>query len=167
MKQVPELQVRRARPSDAERIAAFINQARSAGNSVTPQEVKERFGIVGFLLAERKGELVGILGWLVENLVARVTDFFVWPAGERLVAGHAMISSMERAALELQCEASVIFLPRHPSSELLAFWNAFGYRMENVSALPKAWREAAREIRSLEEQVVVKQLRQNLIHQPL
>ncbi len=167
MEQVSEIQVRRARPSDAERIAFFVNNARPFERLVAPGEVRDRFGVVGFLLAERDEDIVGLLGWQAENLVARITDFLIWPAVERLVAGRAMISVMESAARELQCEASILFLPRDCSAELLAFWETFGYKYQEVAALPKAWREAAREVRSVEEQIVMKQLREDLISRPL
>jgi hypothetical protein len=78
-----------------------------------------------------------------------------------------LIPAMESAGRELQCEASVLYLPRNSPPELLAFWEAFGYRTEEVAALPRAWREAAREVRSVEEQIVMKQLREDLVRRPL
>jgi len=167
VEQVSGIRVRRARPSDADRIAAFIQRARPHGRPIPPEKVQDRFGTAGFLLAERDGELVGLLGWQVENLVARVTDFLVWPAAERLVAGRALIAEMEEAAQELQCEAIILFLPRNCPPEVLAFWGAFGYEPREVAGLPKAWREAAGEVRSVEEQIVLKQLREGLIRRPL
>ena len=167
MEKDPEIRVRRARPSDADRIAEFINRAQAGAISVAAGDVRERFGVIGFMLTERDGEIIGLLGWRVENLVARVTDFLVWPAVERLVAGRAMVSEMEQAGRELQCEAALLYLPRHVPTQLLAFWEAFGYQVKKVESLPKAWREAAQEVRSLGERVVVKQIREDMISSPL
>ena len=82
MEQVPEIQVRRARPSDAERIAAFVNRARPQGPPIAREAVVGRLGAVGFLVAEsdvEDGEVVGLMGWQVENLIARVADFLIFP----------------------------------------------------------------------------------------
>ncbi|MGD1993932.1 MAG: GNAT family N-acetyltransferase [Anaerolineae bacterium] len=167
MEENPEIRVRRARPSDADCIAEFINRAQGKAISVSAGDVRGRFGVIGFLLTERDGEIVGFLGWRVENLVARVTDFLVWPAKERLVAGRAMVNEMEQAARELQCEVALLYLPREVTPQLLAYWEAFGYESKKVESLPKAWREAAQEVRSLSEWVVVKQIREDMISRPL
>ncbi len=167
MESVPGVRIRRARPSDAERIAAFLNRARPGRKPVTPEEVRERFGVVGFFIAEQDGEITGLLGWLVENLVARVTDFLIWPAERRLTVGRALIGAMEEAARELQCEAALLFLPRNAPAELIAYWEAFGYRPVEVARLPKAWREAAQETRSVDEQIILKPLREDLVRHPL
>lgn len=167
MEQLRQVTVRRARPSDAERIAAFVNRAQPRGREVGVEAVLGRFGAVGFLLAEREGVLVGLMGWQVENLVARVTDFLILPASERLVVGRVLVEAMEQAARDLQCEVAVLFVPERSPPGLTAFWEAFGYRSQEVAALPKVWREATQEAHSVGESVLLKQLREGLVRHPL
>ncbi len=167
MGQVPEITVRRARPSDAERIAAFVNRARPQGKRVTREAVVARLGKVGFLIAEADGEIVGLLGWQVENLIARVADFMISPNRYRVTAGHALLTTMEQAAHELQAEAAILFVPADIPREVLAFWEAFGYGFREVASLPRAWREAAREAYPAGEWVVLKQLRQDRVLRPM
>ncbi|HIQ02711.1 MAG TPA: GNAT family N-acetyltransferase [Anaerolineales bacterium] len=167
MDQLPEIKVRRARPSDAERIAMFVNRTRPPGQEITPEEVLSRFGMAGFLLAEAGGEMVGLLGWQAENLVARVTDFLILPARFRLTAGRELLTAMEEAARELQCEAAILFVPSNTSLEVLSFWEAFGYSFREVAALPRAWREAAREANPSGDWVVLKQLREDRVMRPM
>lgn len=162
----PEIRVRRARPSDAERIAAFVSQRRPQA-PITPDQVRERLGTVGFLMAEMDGELVGLLGWQVENLVVRVTDFLIFPARLSLVAGRALLSAMEAAANELMCEAVILVTPRTTPPEVLQFWEAFGYHARDIAGLPRAWREAAREANPLSDQIMLKQLRTERILHPI
>ncbi len=166
MGESPEIRVRRARPSDAERIAAFVSRVRP-NKPVTAPEVLERFGTVGFLLAEADGELVGLLGWQVENLVVRVTDFLISPARLSLPAGRALLASMEEAASELLCEAAILVIPRNTPPEVLQFWEVFGYHSHEIAGLPKAWREAAREANPASDRIVLKQLRQERILYPI
>ena len=180
MAQELETRVRRARVSDAGKIAAFVNLARAGRVEVDQRAIIERFGNVGFLLAERGGHLVGMLGWQVENLVVRVTDLLVWvysptlrvysptPSSERVVVGRALFAEMERTATELQCEAALLFL-RYPSSPQAAeFCKMLEYEPRIVASLPKMWQEAAYEARiSDDESVWIKQLRADRVVQPV
>lgn len=161
-----QVRVRRARPADAERIAAFVNRGHPP-RIVTSSDVLQRFGTVGFLLAEMEGEIVGLLGWQVENLVVRVTDFLIFPAHLNLLVGRALLSAMEEAAQELMCEAVILIIPASAPSEVLQFWAAFGYQPRDIASLPRAWREAAREASPLQDQVVLKQLRTDRVLRPI
>ncbi len=167
MAQVAEIRVRRARPSDAEQIAAFVNQVRPQGPAVTREAVLQRLGVVGFLIAEVEQEIVGLLGWQVENLVVRVADFLIYPHRYRVSAGRALLNEMEKAAQELQAEAAILFMPANTPQEVIEFWEAFGYGFREVASLPKAWREAAREANPAAEWVVLKQLRADRVVRPL
>ena len=75
MTQQQEIAIRRAKPSDTAKIVAFVNNAWASERRINDISVIERFGNVGFLVAERDDAIVGLLGWQAENLVVRVTDF--------------------------------------------------------------------------------------------
>lgn len=163
-----EITVRRAKPSDATRIAKFVNQSTKGQRSIDEMAVIERFGNVGLMVAELTGNLVGILGWRAENLVVRVTDFLIRPIPESLEVGRALLSEMEEAAAELQCEVVLLFLPRPYPPQLVSFCGELGYRPEVVAGLPSAWQEAAREARlGDDEAVLAKQLRSGRVLRPL
>lgn len=166
MTESSQIRIRRARPADAERIATFVNRGRPP-KPVTPSDVLQRFGAIGFLLAEMEGEMVGLIGWQVENLVARVTDFLVFPARLSLSVGQALLKAMEEAAQELMCEAAILILPANAPPEVLQFWEVFGYQPRDIASLPRAWREAAREANPLQDQVVLKQLRTDRVLRPI
>lgn len=166
MEESTQIRIRRARPADAERIAAFVNRGRPH-KPVTTSDVLQRFGTVGFLLAEAKGEIVGLLGWQVENLVVRVTDFLIFPARLSLPVGRELLKAMEEAAQELMCEAAILIIPASAPPEVLQFWETFGYQPRDIASLPRAWREAAREANPLHDQVVLKQLRADRVLRPI
>ncbi|MDY6877911.1 MAG: hypothetical protein SWK90_17140 [Chloroflexota bacterium] len=163
-----EITVHRAKINDAGKIAAFINRARSGQPEINEQAVIVRFRNVGFLLAEQDGNLVGMLGWRIENLIVQVSDFMVWPAQDRFAVGQALFSEMERAATELQCEVALLSLPGPRPPDLIKFCETFGYVLKTVTNLPKAWREAAHEARiGDDESILMKQLRSNHVRRPL
>jgi N-acetylglutamate synthase-like GNAT family acetyltransferase len=162
------IRVRRARPSDAERIAAFVNKTRPQSRGVAPENVLEHFGKAGLLLAENGDQMVGLLGWRAENLIARITDFLIYPARFREEAGQALLASMEQAAHELQCEATVLLITTRVTSQLVSFWEKFGFTLREVANLPRPWQEVAREIGlDMEDQMLIKQLRQDRVVRPL
>ena len=168
MAQELKITVRRARARDAEMIAVFINRAQAGQVTVDRVGVIQRLGSVGFLLAERHGDLLGLLGWQAENLIARVTDFLVWPTSERIAVSRMLLAEMEQAAGELQCEAVVLFVPHAEQARTVEFWNAFGYEPRAAADLPKVWQEAAREAPAGDVgTVLVKQLRDRRVVRPL
>jgi dephospho-CoA kinase len=162
-----EIRIKKARLGDAEAIAGFINKSRTAGTKITPDEVVERFSDVGFLLTKFRGQIVGLLGWQVENLVARVTDFLIAPAIDRVIAGRALIEAMEEEAKMLQAEVAMLFLPSNPPTDLIEFWELFDYERRTIKSLNRNWRDVAREWNPQAEEVMLKTLRTGLIHRPM
>ncbi|NMC01445.1 MAG: hypothetical protein GYA30_03620 [Chloroflexi bacterium] len=119
------------------------------------------------MLAELDGEIVGMLGWQVENLIVRITDFLITPAMDRVIAGRALIESMEEEAKVLQAEVAMLFLPPRPSSDLIDFWELFGYTERPFDSLPKQWRQAAAEWNPNAANVMIKMLREDMVRRPI
>jgi dephospho-CoA kinase len=138
-----EMTIERGRPSHSVEIAALISRLAGDGHTRTGSDIMAAFGEKAFLLLKQNGRLAGVIGWQVENLVARTTDVFVDPSiplGDSL---PALLTEMERASRELQCEASLLFikpeLARH--EDLL---KKLGYERRTAQSLSvQAWQEAA------------------------
>ena len=161
-----DIDVRRANLADAQVIADFVNNSRS-GIPVTRHNVVERFSQVGFMIANKQDKVVGLLGWQVENLVIRVTDFLTGSAVDRVTAGRALVDAMEVQGAELLAEAAMLFLPTNPSESLVRYWEGFDYAYQNVQDLHRAWREAVSEWNTGADGVMVKRLRENLTNRPM
>ena len=166
-----EFRFRRARLSDAASIAQFVNTAQSGRPSapeVTRSIVVERFGQIGFVVAEHTGEFVGLLGWQVENLVVRVTDYLVAPSvADPMAVARALVSNMEAAALDLRAEVVLLFLPADPRPQLVAFWDGLGYEFACVDDLHTACREAIAEVGLDAQNVMSKFLREDAVQRPM
>jgi len=168
MAQEPDITVRRVKGSDAESVAAFVNRALTGQMAIDRLAVVERLGNVGLLVAEQGGDLVGMIGWQAENLVARVTDFLIGPVSERVAVGRALFERVERAAGELQCEAVLLFMPFPTSPEMAGFCQVLGYEPRLVADLPRVWQEVARETQTGQDGTVwMKQLRARRVVRPL
>jgi len=163
----PDVRIRRTRLADVEEIARFINKAKPGKKRVDSTMIIDRFSEVGFLIAEHDEQTVGLLGWQIENLIVRVTDFLIAPAIDRVIAGRALIETMEEEAHKLQAEAAILFLPRNPSDGLISFWELFDYERRPVSELTKNWQEVAEEWNPRSTEVMIKQLRKGLTYKPL
>lgn len=161
--------VHRARVSDADRVADFVNQAHAGRLEIDDQTVIRRLVEVGFLLAERDGDIVGLLGWRAENLIVRVTDLLVWPASERDTVSGALLGEMERLAMELRCEMALLTLLQSSASSpsLIEFYGTLGYTPRFVASMPRAWAEVAREIKDNNEMALIKQLSEDRVSRPL
>ena len=120
------------------------------------------------LLLEGEERLVGLLGWKVENLVARVVDMYVLdeiPPEEGLKKALAYV---ERNAQELQCEVMLVFVPPALYHRTQEVWRTLGYQPRRIEDLQvPAWQEAARESQPEGTALLFKQLRKDRVLQPL
>ena len=159
------LKVKKAGPKQAGEIAAFLSRIR--GQTVSRADVLAAFGEKAYLLLYRGDEVVGLLGWQVENLVSRINEFHLADAVPLTAAAPLMLTEMERGSKELQCEAALLFVPPAMAQQT-ALWKQLGYtprKPENLGM--RAWQEAARESQPPDTVLLFKQLRQDRVLQPL
>ena len=112
-------------------------------------------------------QVVGLAGWQVENLVARTTDLYIEPTLTNSKALETLISAVERASRDLQCEASLLFLlPEMARYE--AVWQSLGYQKRNPETLGvQAWQDAANESKPPGTVLMFKQLRADRVLRPI
>ena len=161
------LALQRGKPRDAQKIAELITRLSKGRQTMTHEQVMEAFGDKAFLLLRMDQDLVGIIGWQVENLVARMTDLFL---DHRVAADQAlplMIQEVERASGDLQCEAALIF----PPIDLVGFdsvWKQLGYERRSPDGLGvQAWEDAALESMPRGSALFFKQLRTDRVLRPI
>jgi len=162
-----EFAVQRGRPRDSDAIADIITRLSGGQQKMSKLDVMEAFGEKAFLLLQSDGKTVGLAGWQVENLVARTTDLYIEPAHMSNKALETLITEVERASNDLQCEASLIFpLPDMASHE--ASWQALGYQKREPESLGvQAWQDAANESRPKGSVLMFKQLRTDRVLRPI
>lgn len=162
-----ELVVQRARPSQAQQIAQLIQRLTNGNRQMTRGDIMAEFGEKAFLLLFKGEQPVGLLGWQVENLVTRTTDFFLEKGVPLSDAAERLIGQVESASAELQSEASLLFLPKEFSNQDLV-WQNLGYTKRSVDSLSvRAWQDAARESAVPGTQLLFKQLRVDRVLRPI
>jgi dephospho-CoA kinase len=162
-----EMSILRGGPRNSKEIAELINRLRKNSQKLGQDDIMAAFGEKAFLLLQMGQELVGIIGWQVENLVARTTDMYLDPIMSPDQALPALITEMERASKDLQCEASLVFVPTN-LARLDSLWKNLGYDRRTPQNLGvQAWKEAARESMTPDTDLFFKQLRVDRVLRPI
>jgi dephospho-CoA kinase len=159
--------LKRGKPRDAEKIAGLITRLSKGKRALNRDQVMDAFGDKAFLLLQMGGELVGVAGWQVENLVARTPDIYLDPKAPADKALPLLLHEVERASGELQCEASLVF----PPMDLVGFdsvWKQTGYERRAPQSLGvQAWTDAALESMPKGSALFFKQLRADRVLRPI
>ncbi len=162
-----QLIVRRGRPQDAEEIARFITHVTHGRKRMARADVMATFGEKAYLLIERDGQLAGVAGWQVENLVTRVDELYFEPGLPLDEAIPSLMETVETASAELQSEASLLFLAPYLARHVGA-WRAVGYKPQTIQGLGvRAWQEAAIESMPRGASLWFKRLREDRVLRPL
>lgn len=162
-----QLTVRRATPNQAEEIASFITEQSDGERRMTRSDVMAAFGEKAFLLLLAGENLVGLLGWQVENLITRVDDVILNDSLSPTESMKLLVETMEKASRELQSEASLLFLsPAIAQHEKV--WNDLGYKARTVKDLNvRAWQNAAMESMLPGTVLFFKRLRERRVLRPM
>ncbi len=162
-----EVTVRRAGPKQVEEIVQVLNHMRKGEAQLTRDDVMAELGEKAFLLLNIEKDTLGVIGWQVENLVARTTDIALDSVLAPAQYLPVMIKEMERASNDLQCEASLIFVPSNLAKHD-ALWKSLGYEPKAPNMLGViAWQEAAEESMLPGSTLYFKQLRQDRVLRPI
>jgi dephospho-CoA kinase len=163
-----EVRVRRGKPSDATAIANFIRTATLGQRELTRADVIAAFGDKAYMLADYDGSLAAIAGFKVENLVSRVDEVYLAPSAPLEVLAAPLLTAVENASRELQCEAALAFFPMALMQKATQSLEAAGYAPQVPEKLGvDAWREAARESMPNGTGMLYKKLREDRVLRPV
>ena len=162
-----ELAVVRGKPRHSNEIADLLNRLRKQAVPLKKDDIMAAFGEKAFLLLQVGATNAGVIGWQVENLVSRTMDIVIDPAVPVNQALPLLITEMEKASRELQCEASLVFAPPELARQE-SIWKSLGYENRAAETLGvQAWMEAAHESTLPNTVMYFKQLRIDRILRPI
>ncbi|PJF29106.1 MAG: dephospho-CoA kinase [Phototrophicales bacterium] len=158
--------VKRGMPNNAELIAGYLSRA--TGKNISRADVMMSFGQKSYMIAEKDGRIVAVVGWQVENLITRVDEIYIDDMPERAQAIYALAQTIESASKELQSEVSFIFLPASSAEAIRTSFVDAGYDVTDVKDIKiPAWRESVQEIYSDGTVILVKKLRDDRVLKPI
>jgi dephospho-CoA kinase len=161
-----EITTRRGGPDQAGDIAAFFNGLNNT--SLTRMDILLRFGQKAYMLAFADQHIIGLAGWQVENLIARIDEFVLAPNApvDRTVDG--LVKIIEQSASDLQSEIALLFLEKAVPDTIKQAVLASGYEEKTADELRiPDWKEAARESAPPDSIMVVKRLREDRVLKPM
>ncbi len=163
-----EYTVKRGKPKHSVAIANLITRLSKDSRKMSAKDVMEEFGNKAYMILEQDGQLVGLAGWQVENLVARTSDIFLEEHVDIQKALETLIKEVEGASGELQSEASLIFVTNELSSQE-KLWKNLGYERRTPETLGvQAWQDAAAEsVQAGGNALFFKQLRVDRVLRPI
>ncbi len=157
----------RAKPRQAEDIANLITKLSGGQKRLERMDVMALFGEKAFMLLYVDGQLVGVVGWQVENLVARVDEVWLEEELNHSAALKVLMESIERASKELQAEALLVFVDPEQAADT-NLWQPLDYRIHTVDQLEiDAWKQAALESQPPDTLIFFKQLRVDRVLRPI
>ena len=163
---ISSLDIMRGLPRNADQIAGLIQE--HTGKQLSRMDVLMAFGQKSYMLAVAGETPVGLVGFLVENLITRVDEFMVIRQAPVAPVATVLIQAIERASKELQSEVGYVFLPDNESPEMVQTFLDQGYEKQELEDIKvPAWREAAREARPDGHQIFAKKLRAERVLKPL
>jgi dephospho-CoA kinase len=162
-----EFIVSRGKPKNSQAIADLINRLSKGKQKMSGEDVMAQFGDKAYMLLQIGKRLVGVAGWQVENLVARTTDVYL-ESGINVEKGlETLVTEVEHASNDLQCEASLVF-PMADLASHEAIWKKLGYERRTPETLGvQAWTDAAKESMPKNSTLFFKQVRQDRVLRPI
>jgi dephospho-CoA kinase len=162
-----KLTVEKARPRQAAEIASLISRLSGETRKLTSADIMEAFGEKAFIFLKMDDRPIGVVGWQVENLVARSDDLYLDPAAPVEQGLRVLLEQVEETSRDLQCEALLLFLPPNLARQE-KIWHSLGYELRTVNSLGvRAWQEAAQENLTSGEVMLFKQLRKDRVLRPV
>jgi dephospho-CoA kinase len=162
-----EYTVEHGKPAFASEIAAMITRVAQDGYPRTREDIMEAFGEKALILLRRNGQIAGVAGWQVENLVSRTTDLYLQQDVAFEKSLPLLIREIERSSKELQCEVSLIFAPLGLDIPL-DVWEKLGYKKQIPEKLDSYdWQQAAKESMPPGTTLYFRQLRNERVLRPI
>ena len=163
---ITSIDILRGMPHNAEQIAAVLQERN--GRQLSHEDVIMALGQRSYMMAVAEGRPLGLVGFVVENLVTRVDELFLLRGAPARPTITALLEAVEQASRALQSELGYIFLPENAARDMVESVVQQGYRQMKIEEIKvPAWREAARESQPAGTLIFAKKLRAERVLKPL
>jgi dephospho-CoA kinase len=164
---IGEITIRRAKREDLNDLAGLFSTATQGALNPDLSEMMEFLFSRAYIVAMSNGQVVGMLAWQTENLVAGLQDFYVlrddlWP-----VVGQKMLEKVHEEINSLSCEVALAFVSNLAGSKPIEFLRGHEYELTSRDELIPDWKEAAVEWQPENSVLLFKKMREQRIMVPM
>jgi len=161
-----KISIYRGGPQHADVIAEFINL--QTGSDLDHTSILQHFGQKAYMMAYSGNQVVGLAGWQVENLIARIDEFLLQPNIPAQSVVDSLMGKIEKAANDLQSEIVLLFLAADTPDAIRQAVTEKGYEIIEAEELRiPDWREAAEESAPPDSILAFKRLREDRVLKPI
>ncbi len=162
------IKIRRGKPTDATAIADLIKQLTNGQRALSRGDIMAAFGEKAYMLADADGQLAGLAGFKVENLVGRVDELYLNPAVPLPQMLPPLMEAVENAVKALQCEAALVFVPQAQMAAITEALAGSEFTPQDPAKLGVAsWKDAAKESQPAGTEMLFKKLREDRVLRPI
>jgi dephospho-CoA kinase len=162
-----QVTLRRAKRGDLEVMAGLISASTNGTLRPDLSEMMEALFSRAYMVAMAGNQVVGMIGWQAENLVAGLQDFYMlrenlWPT-----LGKEMLDKVHAEIDSLSCEVAIVFVLAQAGSKPIEFFQSQGYEQTESHNLIPDWREAAVEWQPENSILLYKKIREQRVMVPM
>lgn len=161
-----DLQVVSAMPKHAGYIARFLNVGKPEEEWVESIEILERFGDRAYSLLIDNEEVIGLIGWQVEDLVTQADriNFGLREGQDSEI--RLLLEALESSSETLNSEVILIKIPDLLVSKTV--WQEMGYEFIEVEKIKiNIWKNAAKNLLQEDHKLVIKKIRSERVFRPM
>ncbi len=157
--ELPEITVRRARPSDIPSIMLLIHKATDGKMQPKRAEILQSLSDRGYLIGQIDGEITAVAGWYTDKGFAAIEQLFIHPTETAETTGRAVIKEIHKTANELMAEAIFSFMAPDTPDFIRNLLLEHGFSADAVENFPRVWREMLLDIQPIGSEALVYKLR--------
>ncbi len=164
---IEDVAVRRAKRPDLEAMAKLVATGTKGAIKPDMSQMMESLFSRAYLVATIDDYVVGTAGWLTENLIAGLQDFYVlrddlWPT-----VGQKMLDRIHEEIDSLSCEVAIAFVLEQAGPKPIEFFESQEYQQAESKDLGYMWKDAAKEWQPENSVLLYKKLREQRIMVPM
>lgn len=164
---VADVTIRRAKREDLGAMAELLSTSTNGAVSPDISEMMESLFSRAYVVAMVGEQIVGMIGWQTENLVAGLQDFYVLNDELWSSVGEKMMTKVHEEIDSLSCEVALAFVLKQAGPKSIEFLQSQGYELSDPDSLIPDWKDAAQEWQPEESLLLYKKTREQRIMVPM
>ncbi|MEM8859232.1 MAG: hypothetical protein AAGD96_12975, partial [Chloroflexota bacterium] len=146
---LPEITVRRARPSDIPSIMLLIHKATDGKLQPKRAEILHSLSDRGYLIGQTGSEITAVAGWYTDKGFAAIEQMFIYPQDTASTTGMAVLNEIHKTANELMAEAIFAFMAQDTPEFIQQLLLDKGFAAEKAENFPRVWQEILLDIQPI------------------